>query len=225
MPPRPILHIGNRNYSSWSLRPWLALTWAGVDFAVNEIRLDQVGYGCRQVADVLAVSPTGAVPSYHVDGSVIWESLAICELAAEAGELWPEPALVRAVARSAAAEMHSGFAALRRDLPMNILRRCHPQAWAPETAADIVRIDALWSDLRARFGSEGDHLFGARSIADAMFTPVATRLRTYGVKISPLAARYRDTLLADPDFLTWEAACDGDSWDQSGFSIIDRIYA
>lgn len=221
------LYVGNKNYSSWSLRPWLCLRWAGLSFQTQEIRLDQPGYGERQIADVLAVSPAGTVPALHVDDLVIGDSLAIAEWTAEQPgvKLWPSDPRQRALARTVTCEMHSGFAAVRRDLPMNIHRRCQVATWPADTAAGLQRIDALWSALRAEAAHRGAFLFGERCIADAFFTPVATRLRTYGVPLSAPAAAYRDALLADPDFLDWEAQCQPNSWDASGFSVVDGLYA
>jgi glutathione S-transferase len=224
--PRLTLFVGNRNYSSWSLRPWLALKWAGNAFETIDLRLDQVGYGRQAISDVLAVTPTGVVPALHVDGFAIWDSLAICEYASESAvmPLWPRDLLARARARAVTAEMHAGFVPLRRDLPMNVLRRCEAQPWSPETRKDIARIDAIWSSCRADFGKGGEHLFGARTIADAFFTPVATRMRTYSVTLSSTSQAYTETLLNDPMLKEWEASCVPNSWDQFGLSIIDGLY-
>lgn len=227
-----VLFIGYKNYSSWSLRPWLALRWAGVPFETRIVRLDQPGYGRQEIAEVKAVAPNGTVPALHVDGPggslVIWDSLAIAEWAAEQvapGVLWPEDPTLRAQARSATCEMHSGFAAVRRDLSMNIRRRMDRSPdWPDDTRRQFARLDELWSGLRAQHAHRGPWLFGARSIADAFFTPVATRLRTYAVELSAASNAYRDTLLADTDFLAWEADCIGDSWDASGYSVIDGLY-
>jgi glutathione S-transferase len=224
-----VLYIGYKNYSSWSLRPWLCLRWGGIPFEEHTIRLDQPGYGKQQIAEVKAVSPNGTVPALHADGVVIWDSLAIAEWAAEQtgpGVLWPIDPTLRAQARSATCEMHSGFAAVRRDLSMNIRRRlsAEPQ-WPEDTRAGLARIDALWAELRERHAHLGPFLFGQRCIADAFFTPVATRLRTYAVPLSGAAEVYRDTLLSDADFQAWEAACVPDSWDASGYSVIDGLYA
>jgi glutathione S-transferase len=221
------LYVGNKNYSSWSLRAWLPLRWAAIAFEEQCIPLNQPGYGQGKIAQVLAVSPSGQVPALHVDGCVIWETLAIAEWAAERApqaKLWPDEACRRARARAVACEMHAGFAALRRDLPMNIHRRCAAQDWPSATRDNLARIDRLWSDLRAEFAAQGPHLFGRRGIVDAFFTPVATRLRTYGVDLSPAANAYRDTLLADADFQEWERAAEPDSWDQHGYSVIDGMY-
>jgi glutathione S-transferase len=140
--------------------------------------------------------------------------------------LWPQDPALRAQARSAACEMHSGFAAMRRDLSMNIHRRLDAQPdWPDDTRRALARIDELWRELRERHAHLGPWLFGRRSIADAFFAPVATRLRTYAVPVSDLAAAYRDTLLSDPDFLAWEAEATPDSWDVSGLSVIDGLHA
>jgi glutathione S-transferase len=208
----PILHIGNKNYSSWSMRPWLALKWGGVAFEEHIIPLGGEGYGRSQIKEVRAVSPNGRVPALHVDGATIYESLAICEWAAEqTPSLWPKDALVRAQARSAAAEMHSGFGALRRDMSMNIRRRLpQPQKWPSDTRADIEQLNEVWGNLLQCF--RGPFLFGQRSIADAMFAPVATRLRTYAVEISPQAQRYCATIFADAAFQEWESAALAETW-------------
>lgn len=208
----PVLHIGNKNYSSWSLRPWLALTWAKIGFAENLIPLGGEGYGRSEIAAIRAVSPSGRVPALQVGDVTIHESLAICEWAAEqAPELWPDDALVRARARSAACEMHAGFAAMRRDLSMNIRRRLKREPnWPADTRADIARLFALWDDALAAHG--GPYLFGARSIADAMFAPVATRLRTYAVWLPPFAQAYCDTIFSDAAFQQWERAASEEVW-------------
>lgn len=221
----PVLYIGNKNYSSWSLRPWLVLRWAGIPFEERLIRLDQPGYGRGAIAAVRAVSPSGLVPALGLGEVALWDSLAIAEWAAEeVPALWPRDRLVRGLARAATCEMHSGFAPVRRDLPMNIHRRCPAQDWAPETRASLERLFALWGELRGRFQDRGPWLVGERSIADAFFTPVATRLRSYSVDLPPLLAAYRDTLLADADFRAWEADAIPDSWDVSGLSVIDGMY-
>jgi glutathione S-transferase len=210
----PVLYIGNKNYSSWSMRPWLALKWGGIAFEEKLIPLGGEGYGKSQIREVLAVSPSGRVPALHVGGAVVYDSLAICEWAAEQSPaLWPRDADVRAVARSAAAEMHSGFAALRRDLSMNIRRRMEkPPPFADDVGADLDRLFALWSELRAAYGVGGAYLFGARSIADAMFAPVATRLRTYAVPTPPVVSTYCATIFADDAFNQWEAGAIAEPW-------------
>lgn len=194
------------------MRPWLALRWGGIAFHEHVIPLGGEGYGRSEIKEVRAVSPSGRVPALHVDGAVIYESLAICEWAAEqAPNLWPKEPLARARARAVACEMHAGFAALRRDLSMNVRRRLSraPQ-WPADTLADLERLFALWADLQARHG--GPFLFGARSIADAMFAPVATRLRTYAVDSPAVARAYCDTIFNDAAFLEWEADAKAEPW-------------
>jgi glutathione S-transferase len=208
------LHIGNKNYSSWSLRPWLALKWADIPFEEHVIPLGGEGYGSFKIREVLAVSPSGRVPALRDDELVVYESLAICEWAAErVPSLWPENANTRAEARSVACEMHSGFAAVRRDLSMNIRRRL-PSAppLKADTREDLDRLFHLWGDLRSRYGARGPFLFGARSIADAMFAPVATRLRTYAIECPTAVRAYCEEIFADPSFLEWERAAIGESW-------------
>jgi glutathione S-transferase len=221
------LYVGNRNYSSWSLRPWLALRWAGLAFDTVEVRLDQPGYGVQGIEQVLRLAPHGRLPVLHVDGQVIWDSLAISEWVAEATPgrgVWPADACLRAEARSVTAEMHSGFSALRTELPMNILGRKCAQAWSAAALGEIARVQAIWSGLRTRHHAAGSFLFGERGIADAFYAPVAARLRTYGVKIEPVAQSWCDTVFNDPDFQLWESMCQPDSWDSSGYSVIDRLY-
>jgi glutathione S-transferase len=208
----PVLHIGNKNYSSWSMRPWLALKWGGIPFAEHIIALGGEGYGQSQIKEVRAVSPSGRVPALHLGDTVIYESLAICEWAAEQTPgLWPADALTRAEARAAASEMHAGFAAVRRDMSMNVRRRLErePQ-WGADTRQDLERLFALWGGLRARFG--GPFLFGERSIADAMFAPVATRLRTYKVSAPEHAQAYCAAIFADAAFQDWERAAEAETW-------------
>jgi glutathione S-transferase len=218
------LYFGNRNYSSWSLRAWLCLRWAGIAFDETVIELDQPGYGGDGVADVLAVSPSGRVPVLDLGAARIWDSLAIAEWAAEnhrAAPILPEESLLRAQVRSAAAEMHSGFAALRRDLPMNIRRRCSASGLPRETLADIERIDRMWSDRRR---ADGEFLFGRRSLADAFYVPVATRFRTYSIALSAKAQAYCDTLLSDGAFRQWEAAVLAEPAKRFSRANFDELY-
>lgn len=208
----PVLYIGNKNYSSWSMRPWLVLKWGGIEFEEQVIPLGGEGYGQSQIAAVRAVSPSGRVPSLHAGAVVIHESIAICEWAAEqTPSLWPADAMARAEARSAAAEMHAGFAALRRDMSMNVRRRVSPQPiWPSDTQSDLAQLTTLWERLYAKYG--GPFLFGARSIADAMYAPVATRLRTYAVPLKPTAAQFCDAIFSDPAFQDWERAAEAEPW-------------
>jgi glutathione S-transferase len=209
----PVLHIGNKTYSSWSMRPWLALKWGGIAFAEHMIPLGGAGYGFNKIREVLAVSPSGKVPALHVGDTVVLESLAICEWAAEQTPLlWPADPLVRAEARAVACEMHAGFGALRSNLPMNIKRRLTQEPnWTEDVRADLERLFALWGGLRARHG--GPFLFGAqRTIADAMFAPVCTRLRTYAVSAPDHAQAYCASIFADAAFQEWERGALAETW-------------
>jgi glutathione S-transferase len=201
------LIIGNKNYSSWSLRPWLAMKVAGIAFTEERIAL----YGPASKEKILAFSPAGKVPCL-VDGELrVWDSLAICEYVAEKHPgLWPQESAARAVARSISAEMHSGFQNLRTHMSMNIRKR-FPNNGAgkgrtPEVLAEIERIAGMWSDCRARYRRQGPFLFGHFSIADAMYAPVVLRFRTYEVELPPECRAYTDTILALPALQDWIAA-------------------
>ncbi len=209
---RPVLYIGNKNYSSWSMRPWLALKWGEIAFDEKVIPLGGEGYGQSQIKEVREVSPSGRVPALHLGDLVVYESLAICEWAAEQTQtLWPADSLVRADARAAASEMHAGFSAVRRDLSCNIRRRLHVAPdWPEDTRADLQQLYAIWGRALTRYG--GPFLFGERSIADAMFAPVCTRLRTYAVAMPDLVRRYCDTIFADAAFQEWERAGEAEPW-------------
>lgn len=200
------LVIGNKNFSSWSLRPWLLLKQAGLPFREIPVRLRQADTN----AQILAHSPSGKVPAL-IDGDLtVWDSLAICEYLAEKAslnqvDLWPADPKARAEARSVSAEMHSGFAALRQQMSMEVAASRPGEGQTPEVLADIARIAALWTSCRERFAAAGPFLFGDFSVADAMYAPVAFRFHTYGVELPPLAAAYRDTLLALPAMQEWAA--------------------
>ncbi len=203
----PTLVIGNKNYSSWSLRPWLALRKAGIAFDEVKVLLDKPDTKQK----ILAHTPAGKVPALVTGGQTVWDSLSICEWAAEqAPNLWPKDAVDRAHARSISAEMHSGFMALRAALPMNIRATGRRVPSTPELEADIARVLDIWAGCRAAHGDKGPWLFGAFSIADAMFAPVATRLRTYGIALDDTAKAYIDTLFADPDFKEWLTEAEGE---------------
>jgi glutathione S-transferase len=226
-PPTVVLYIGNKNYSSWSLRPWLVLRWSGLAFEEHLLRLDQPGYGRGKIGEILAVSPAGRVPALRAGDLTLWDSLAIAEWVAEeapAAKLWPADRATRAQARAVTCEMHSGFANVRRQLTMNLHRRCPAQAWDAETVDELARLQQLWTDLRGRHGARGPWLFGERSIADAFYAPVATRMRTYSIALPAAAQAYCETLLADDDFRQWEADAIPNSWDGSGYSVIDNLY-
>lgn len=203
--PQLQLVIANKNYSSWSMRPWVLLTQAAVAF--EEILLPFAED--NRVVGIEAYSPTRKVPVLMIDGEPVWDSLAIAETVAEMfpdRRLWPSDPAARRVARSACAEMHSGFQELRRQMPMN-LRTKHPgKGRTPGSEKDLARIVALWESCRMRFGGSGDLLFGHFTCADAMFAPVVTRFVTYDVALPPVAARYRDAVLALPSVQAWCAA-------------------
>ena len=189
------LIIGNKNYSSWSLRPWLAMRVIGLNFAESVIPLDHDDTKSR----ILARSPAGRGPVLRDGDVVVWESLAICEYIAEANPvLWPEDATARASARAVAAEMHAGFMELRKAMPMNCRRTPAKISTTPEIDADINRVFDIWRDSRARFGDGGDFLFGAFSIADAMFAPIVSRLHVYDVDMDAVCDVYRDAVLRHP---------------------------
>jgi glutathione S-transferase len=201
MSARPLLVIGNKRYSSWSLRAWLALKHAGIDFEERLLALDTPEYA----GQIAPLSPTARVPVLHVDGVAVWDSLAIFEWAAEAAPdagLWPADPSRRAIARSLCCTMHSGFSALRREAPMNLGREGEPKTFSDKVSADVAQLEALWRDYRA---GEGPWFFGGWSLVDAAWTPVATRLRSYAVAVEPAAAAYVDTLLDDPHYRAWRA--------------------
>lgn len=199
------LVIGNKTFSSWSLRPWLALKQAGLPFREVVVLLRRP----ETKAEILKYSPSGKVP-YLIDGALgIWDSLAIVEylneLKPEAG-LWPSDRGARAVARSISAEMHSGFPALRQHLGMDLKREPARGEWPAEATADIERVQAIWAECRQRFGSAGPFLFGRFTGADAMYAPVVTRFHRYGVPLDPGLAAYRDAVLALPAMRDWTVA-------------------
>jgi len=195
-----VLYVGNRRYSSWSLRPYLALSHAGLAFETRVVWLDQPD----STANILAVNPAGRVPVLHDGELVVQESLAICEYAAElapSAGLWPADRARRARARAVACEMHAGFAALRRDMSMDLIARRPGVGHTPEALADARRVMQIWRDALAASG--GPFLFGAFTIADAMFAPVAARFETYGVDLDARCRAYADSLAALPAMRSW----------------------
>lgn len=199
---QPVLYIGNKNYSSWSLRPWLLLSHFGVDFAERLLWLDTPEFA----AEVAKASPSRRVPVLHDQGRVIWDSLAICEYVNETwlgGRGWPQDPGLRALARSAACEMHSGFGALRGQLPMNCGRQPNAYRWNAEAQVDIDRVQALWAQLRAAAGGQGAFLCGEFGIVDAMFAPVVIRFRGYGVELNDTSRAYVDAMLGLPSLKAW----------------------
>lgn len=203
------LYIGNYNYSSWSLRPWILLRHLGLDFQAVVIPLDQPDTRAR----ILAVNPAGKLPLLRHGALDVWDSIAIGEYACElAGRGLPRAAAARAVARSAAAEMHAGFMALRRAWPMNARALGRRTPRTSELEADLARLAELWNECRQRFGAAGPWLFGDYSLTDAMYAPVALRLRTYGAALGGAAGEYLATVLADPHLGDWIAAARAEPW-------------
>jgi len=204
-----LLIMGNRNYSSWSLRPWILMKHLGLEFEERVLPL----YTPEFAGAVAAVSPTRRVPVLRHGQLSIWDSLAICEYACElAGRGWPVDRASRAVARAVCAEMHSGFSILRSQWPMNaraLGRRTSPSR---ERAADIARIEEIWSDCRRRFGGSGPWLFGDYSVADAMYAPVVLRFRTYGATLAQESQAYLATALADAHLRAWLASAEAETW-------------
>lgn len=203
--------LGNKRYSSWSLRGWLAARLAGLTPEEVVIPLRQADTRAR----ILAYSPAGKVPTLILDGEAVWDSLAIAETLAERfpeKHLWPADPLARARARSVAAEMHSGFPALRSDLPMDIRAHVPGHAFSAEVQADVDRIQQIWRGCRQDFGKGGDFLFGGPTLADAFYAPVVTRFRTYDVPLDPVSEAYCAAIEAWPLMRDWAAAAAEESW-------------
>jgi glutathione S-transferase len=209
------LVIGNKNYSSWSLRPWIAMKVAGIAF--DEVVIPLYEPGSRE--QVLKYSPAGKVPVLVDDGVSVWESLAILEHLADkfpnAG-LWPADIKARSHARVVATEMHGGFQALRKNCPMNLWLPVKARPQPGDVMQDVWRIDALWSDCRVRFGRGGPFLFGPFGAADAMYAPVVSRLHSYGFEMSTAARAYMDAVMALPAWAEWRAAALKERWVMQG---------
>jgi len=209
--PSLTLVIGNKNYSSWSLRAWLALEHAGAAYREVVVPLGHPDTHAR----LLEHSPSARVPVLVQGGVTVWDSLAICEHLAElfpAAHLWPEDTGARVVARSVSAEMHSSFAALRSCMPMNVRARMPGLGRTPASLRDIERVRALWTDCRQRFGHGGPFLFGRFSIADAAYAPVVFRFRTYDVALGETERAYCDAMLALPAMKKWEQQAAAEAW-------------
>ena len=205
------LVIGNKNYSSWSFRPWIAMKVAGIAFEEEVISLDAKDFKTR----VTRISGTGKVPAL-ADGNVqVWESLAILEYLAEKfsdARLWPADPAARAQARAIAAEMHAGFVPLRRHLPMNMWRPVMRRDLTPEVQANVRRIEAMWADCRTRHGAGGPFLFGPFGAADAMYAPVVARFHTYAVEVNVLARAYMDAVMDLPAWREWQTQALAETW-------------
>lgn len=214
------LVIGNKNYSSWSMRPWVLLRQAGIPFGEIQLWFDDAG----RIAEARRYSPAGQVPVLIVNGDPIWDSMAICETVAEMSpgkRLWPDDARARQVARSICAEMHAGFRNLRSAMPMNI-RASHPgKGMNPAVRKDIDRVCSVWESCRGHFGESGPLLFGHFTIADAFYAPVVMRFMTYDVALPPLAQAYADAVHALPAVQAWMAAARG----EAAFVAADEPYA
>lgn len=222
-PPRLTLIIGNKNYSSWSLRPWLAMAGAGVSFAEVIIPLDQQ----NSKAEILAYSPTGKVPVLKFGQLMVWESLSIIEYVndthPEAG-IWPADVVERAHARSLACEVHAGFPWLRANCPMN-LRRHAPRRLPAVVEGEVSRIVAIWRALRLKNASRGPFLFGKFTAVDAMFAPIATRLRSYRIATDPVCEEYIETIYQMPAFERWYQAALQEPWKIEDTDKVDsKVY-
>jgi glutathione S-transferase len=207
------LILGNKNYSSWSLRPWLSLAEHDIPFEEEVLNI----YDPATKPKLLSYSPAGKMPILLDGESTIWDSLAILETFADKFpqlDLWPKDPAARALARSVSAEMHSGFVPLRKAMPMNLKRASAPPkaGFADDVKADIKRICDIFRDARTRFGARGDFLFGAFSAADCMFAPVATRLRTYAVKLDAPCEAYVEAIHNLSSFRRWKEAGLKEPW-------------
>lgn len=204
------LVIGNKNYSTWSLRSWLLLAEADIEFEEERIALDCEGSAAR----IAQYSPSGHVPVLIIDGQPVWDTMAIAETIAERWPdkgLWPADSKARAHARSISAEMHSGFSVLREAMPMNCRAMGRKVPLPDPLTADIDRIFEIWSDCRRRYRADGDWLFGTFSVADAMYAPVVLRFRTYGVNVPDSAGVYPARLLQSEPLQDWLVACESET--------------
>ena len=220
------LVIGNKNYSSWSFRAWIAMKVAGIPFTEEVISLDAEDFKAR----VSKISGSGKVPAL-LDGDVrVWETLAILDYLADAfpqAGLWPAERAARAHARAIAAEMHAGFMALRRECPMNMWRPVLARELTAQATADVRRVEAIWTDCRTRFGAGGPFLFGGFGAADAMYAPVVSRLHTYAVKVGAAAHAYMAAVMGLAAWQEWRAAALKEPWvlakDEVDWPVVHRI--
>lgn len=205
------LIIGNKNYSSWSFRPWIAMRVANIPFEEVLISLDAPDFKAR----VTPHSGTGKVPVLIDGATKVWESLSILEYLAEkfpAAKLWPDDPAARAHARTVATEMHAGFQPLRRHCPMNMWRPPKKRDLPDDVVENVKRIDALWSECRAGYGAGGPFLFGSFGAADAMYAPVVSRLHTYAVEVGPASRAYMAAVMALPAWTEWRTAAVREPW-------------
>ncbi len=215
------LIIGNKNYSSWSLRPWIAMKVAGIPFDETVIPLYVEG----SAEKILAHSPGGKVPILHDGDILVWESLAIIEYLAEkfpnAG-LWPADAAARAHARTISSEMHAGFGALRAECGMNMWRPPAKKALSADALAQAARVQEIWAGARDRFGAGGPFLFGKFSAADAMYAPVVSRFETYAIDVTPATKAYMAAMTALPAWKEWRASAMTETWEIAKFEDYPR---
>ena len=205
------LVIGNKNYSSWSMRPWMAMKIAGIVFDEKVISLDDAVFK----SELYKLTPAGKVPVLIDGDRHIWESIAIIEYVAEkfpTAAVWPANEGARAHARVVCAEMHAGFAPLRRHCAMNMMRPPSKRELTPEVQNDVTRIEQIWTDCRARFGEGGAFLFGAAGAADAMYAPVVSRFHTYDIAVGPEARAYMIAVMMLPAWSEWEKAARQETW-------------
>ena len=212
------LILGNKNYSSWSLRPWIAMRHAGISFEEEVIPLYEPGSAERMAA----YSPTGKVPVLLDGDMVIWESLAILDHVAERfprAQLWPAGLKARAHARAISAEMHAGFIPLRRHCPMNMRRESKKLELTADVAANVRRIDQIWTECRERFGNGGPFLFGTFGAADAMYAPIVSRFASYAIDVGPAAETYMAAVMALPAWKEWRDAGISEPWAMPGNEV------
>lgn len=206
-----VIYLANKNYSSWSMRPWLALKQTGAAFSEEVVPLDQP----TTREEILKRTPSGKLPALQDGGVVVWDSLSIGEYLAErfpdAG-LWPAEVAARALARSVSAEMHSGFMGVRLNMPMNMRASKPGKGMAAGVQDDINRISAIWRTCRERHGKGGAFLFGAFSMADCMFAPIVSRFTTYQVQLDEVSEAYRQAVFNHPPFQEWMAAAKNEPW-------------
>ncbi|HEY2818731.1 MAG TPA: glutathione S-transferase family protein [Casimicrobiaceae bacterium] len=197
------LYIGNKNYSSWSLRGWLVMKLCGAPFKEVLVQLQGVGPNPAH----MSYSPSGYVPALHDDNTIVWDTLAIAEYLAERHSgMWPDDSATRAFARSISAEMHSGFSTLRNDMTMCVRERVDVRPWSDTLLSNIERVETIWNEARRRYEHKGDFLCGPFSIADCFYGPVAFRFQTYDVELKGAACAYLEALLAHPFVREWEKA-------------------
>lgn len=205
------LWIGNKNYSSWSLRGWLMCKLAGINFDEVMVRLDEPDRWSR----IRKVTPSARVPTLKVGDLLVWDTMAIGEYLAERfpeRKLWPQDPRARAIARAVSAEMHSGFAALRSQLPMNMHRDKPPPKWDADAQRDIDRVQEIWRDCRKAHGAGGPYLFGHLTVADCFYAPVVSRLTSYRVPMDGVASAYCEAMWDWPALDTWREAALQEPW-------------